>query len=166
MDQFEEFLVTCPLDLRQRLWIGLKGLLDSDFELTVMAVMRDDFYSRFAADAPPAVLAWTQHGFFQVGSLLEKEELEEIISEPARRVGLRLEEGLADVITNDVLESSQEGGGKAGRSTVLPLLEFALTQLCERREQGVLTHQDYQAAGKVTGSLTAWADQVCYSLER
>ncbi len=166
LDQFEEFLVTCPSDLRQRLWVGLKALLDSDIELTVMVVMRDDFYSRFAADAPPEVLAWTQHGFFQVGSELGKEELQEIISEPARRVGLRLEEGLADVITNDVLDSSSEGGIKAGRSTVLPLLEFALTQLWERREQGVLTHQDYQAAGKVTGSLTAWADQVCHSLER
>ncbi len=166
LDQFEEFLVTCPPDLRQRLWEGLKCLLDSDIELTVMAVMRDDFYSRFAGDAPPEVLAWTQHGFFQVGSLLEKEELQEIIQEPARRVGLRLEEGIADVITNDVLESSQEGGGRAGRSTVLPLLEFALTQLWERREQGVLTHKAYQAAGGVTGSLTAWADQVCRAMEK
>ena len=166
LDQFEEFLVTCPSDLRQRLWKGLKGLLDSDIEVSILAVMRDDFYSRFAADALPEVLAWTQRGFFQVGSELEKEELEEIISEPARRVGLRLEEGLADVIVNDVLDSSGEGGGKAGRSTVLPLLEFALTQLWERREQGVLTHQAYQAAGKVTGSLTLWADQVCHSLER
>jgi len=166
LDQFEEFLVTCPPDLRRRLWEGLKGLLDSDIEITVMAVMRDDFYSRFAADAPPEVLAWAQHGFFQVGSLLEKEELQEIISEPARRVGLRLEEGLADVIINDILESSQDGSGRAGRSTVLPLLEFALTQLWERREQGVLTHQAYQAAGRVTGSLTLWADQVCHSLER
>ena len=166
LDQFEEFLVTCPPDLRQRLWEGLKGLLDSDIELTVIAVMRDDFYSRFAADAPPAVLAWTQHGFFQVGSDLGKEELQEIISEPASRVGLRLEEGLADVIINDVLDSSRQGEGRAGRSTVLPLLEFALTQLWERREQGVLTHQAYQAAGRVTGSLTLWADQVCHSLER
>ena len=166
LDQFEEFLVTCPPDLRQRLWNGLKGLLDSDIEVSILAAMRDDFYSRFASDAPPAILAWTQHGFFQVGSLLEKEELEEIISEPARRVGLRLEEGLVDVIINDVLESSQDGGGRAGRSTVLPLLEFALTQLWERREQGVLTHQAYQAAGKVTGSLTAWADQVCRALEK
>ena len=166
LDQFEEFLVTCPPDLRQRLWEGLKTLLDSDIEITVMAVMRDDFYSRFASDAPPAVLAWTQRGFFQVGSLLEKEELEEIIREPARRVGLRLEEGLADVIINDVLESGREGGGRAGRSTVLPLLEFALTQLWERREQGQLTHQAYQAIGGVTGSLTAWADQVCRALEK
>ncbi|MGV8174598.1 MAG: serine protease, partial [Methanothrix sp.] len=157
LDQFEEFLVTCPSDLRRRFWDALKDLLDSEIEVTIIAVMRDDFYSRFAADAPPAVLAWTQRGFFQVGSGLGREELEEIIQEPARRVGLRLEEGLAEVIINDVLESGRDGVGRAGRSTVLPLLEFALSQLWERREQGQLTHQAYQAIGKVTGSLTSWA---------
>ena len=166
LDQFEEFLVTCPPELRRKFWSGLKDLLDSDIEVCVLAVMRDDFYSRFADDAPTEVLAWTQRGFFQVGSNLEYEELREIIREPARRVGLHLEEGLTEVIINDVLECSREGGARAGRSTVLPLLEFALTQLWERREQGLLTHQAYQSIGKVTGSLTLWADQVCRALEK
>jgi uncharacterized delta-60 repeat protein len=166
LDQFEEFLVTCPPELRRKFWSGLKDLLDSDIEVTILAVMRDDFYSRFADDAPTEVLAWTQRGFFQVGSNLEYEELQEIIREPARRVGLHLEEGLTEVIINDVLESSREGSSRAGRSTVLPLLEFALTQLWERREQGLLTHQTYQSIGKVTGSLTLWADQVCRDLEK
>ena len=166
LDQFEEFLVTCPPELRRKFWSALKDLLDSDIEICVIAVMRDDFYSRFADDAPTEVLAWTQRGFFQVGSNLEYEELQEIIREPARRVGLHLEEGLAEVIINDVLESSREGSSRAGRSTVLPLLEFALTQLWERREQGLLTHQAYQSIGKVTGSLTLWADQVCRGLEK
>ena len=166
LDQFEEFLVTCPPEMRRKFWSALKDLLDSDIEVSVLAVMRDDFYSRFADDAPTEVLAWTQRGFFQVGSNLEYEELCEIIREPARRVGLHLEEGLTEVIINDVLESSREGGSRAGRSTVLPLLEFALTQLWERREQGLLTHRAYQSIGKVTGSLTSWADQVCRGLEK
>ncbi len=166
LDQFEEFLVTCPSDIRRNFWSELEDLLDSDIEIYVLAVMRDDFFSRFADDAPPAVLAWTQRGFFQVGSNLEYEELREIIQQPARRVGLHLEEGLTEVIINDVLESSREGNARAGRSTVLPLLEFALTQLWERREQGLLTHHAYQTIGKVTGSLTSWADQVCRSLEK
>jgi len=166
LDQFEEFLVTCPPKLRRKFWSGLKDLLDSEIEVSILAVMRDDFYSRFADDAPKEVLAWTQRGFFQVGSNLEYEELQEIIREPARRVGLHLEEGLTEVIINDVLESSREGGARAGRSTVLPLLEFALTQLWERRDQGLLTHRAYQSIGKVTGSLTSWADQVCRGLEK
>jgi hypothetical protein len=38
--------------MRQRLWSEINALLDSDMEVTIMAVMRDDFYSRFAQDAP------------------------------------------------------------------------------------------------------------------
>ncbi len=47
--------------------------------------------------------------------------------------------------------------GEAPSST-LPLLEFALTQLWERRRDGVLTHDAYQDIDGVTGSLTRWAD--------
>ncbi len=166
LDQFEEFLVTCEPRLRQQFWTELKALLGSDLEVTVVAVMRDDFYSRFAQDAPSQVLEWTQRGFAQITSGLEAEDLREIIEQPARHVGLSLEEGLIEAIISDVLETSQEDGKRAGKSTILPLLEFALTQLWERREQGFLTHQAYNSIGKVTGSLTAWADQVCRSLEK
>jgi WD40 repeat protein len=166
LDQFEEFLVTCALPLRNQFWASLKELIDSDLPVTIMAVMRDDFYSRFAQDAPSLVMEWISRGIFPVSASLETEDLREIIELPARQVGLALEEGLAQVIINDVLESCREEGGRTGRSTVLPLLEFALTQVWERRDQGSLTHQAYYAAGKVAGSLTAWADEVCRSLEK
>ena len=166
LDQFEEFLVTCALPLSNSFWASLKELIDSDLPVTIMAVMRDDFYSRFAQDAPSLVMEWISRGIFPVSASLETEELREIIELPARQVGLALEEGLAQVIINDVLESCREEGERTGRSTVLPLLEFALTQVWERRDQGSLTHQAYYAAGKVAGSLTAWADEVCRSLEK
>jgi hypothetical protein len=51
-----------------------------------------------------------------------------------------------------------------GRSTVLPLLEFALTQLWERRQDGVLTHEAYETIAGVTGGLTQWADRAYYGL--
>jgi WD40 repeat protein len=166
LDQFEEFLVTCPQPMRQKLWSEINALSESDIEVIIMAVMRDDFYSRFAQDAPRRVLEWTQRGYSQVTSNLDAEDLREIIQEPARRIGLGLEEGLTDIIINDVIASCQSEGTRTGRSTILPLLEFALTQLWGRREHGILTHQAYNSIGKVTGSLTAWADQVCRSLEK
>jgi hypothetical protein len=166
LDQFEEFLVTCPVPLRQKLWSELSTLLESDIEITIVAVMRDDFYSRFAQDAPRRVMEWTQRGYSQVTSNLDAEDLREIIQEPAKRIGLSLEEGLTDIIISDVVASGQSDGSRSGRSTILPLLEFALTQLWERREHGILTHQAYNSIGKVTGSLTTWADQVCRSLEK
>jgi Novel STAND NTPase 1 len=60
----------------------------------------------------------------------------------------------------------KQKGDRTGRSTILPLLEFSLTKLWERREHGILTHRAYNSIGKVTGSLTIWADQICRSLEK
>jgi len=167
LDQFEEFLVTCPPLLRQQFWTCLDNLLDSDLPITLIVVMRDEFYSRFAQEAPTQIVKLTQLGFFQVSIRLETDDLRRIIELPARHVRLNFEEGLVQVIIDDVLESCHvDGDGQVGRSTILPLLEFALTQVWMRREQGFLTHQAYNNVGKVAGSLTAWADQVCRSMER
>lgn len=40
-----------------------------------------------------------------------------------------------------------------GRTRILPLLKFALTQLWERQRDGVLTHEVYRAIGGVTEGL-------------
>jgi hypothetical protein len=55
---------------------------------------------------------------------LTSEELEEAIRCPVERVGADLEEGLALIIVADVIE--QPGA--------LPLLQYALTELFERRD--------------------------------
>ena len=100
-----------------------------------------------------------------ISAALEEGELREIIEGPAKKVGLQFEEGLVEVIVKDVLETTTLGE-RAGRSTVLPLLEFALTKLWERRENGFLTHDAYSTIGGVTGSLTQWADQAYQSLAK
>jgi len=63
---------------------------------------------------------------------------------------------LAEVIVREALEATPQGAP----GTILPLLEFALTGLWERRAEGLLTHTAYQAIGGVTGGLTQWADGV------
>jgi hypothetical protein len=57
-----------------------------------------------------------------------------------------------------------EDGGQAGRSAVLPLLEFALTELWKRRQEGLLTHEAYRSIGGVAAALTQWADRAFYAL--
>ena len=47
----------------------------------------------------------------------------------------------------------------------LPLLEFALTILWEHRQDGVLTHEGYEANDRVEGALTRHADLALASLE-
>jgi WD40 repeat protein len=160
IDQFEElFAAASPPDAAEFL-SQLQSLLKADLPLTLMLIMRDDFFSRLGREASPALFEWVQRGFVHISAALEVGEIAEIIEGPARKVGLQFEEGLADAIVRDVLE----GGERAGRSTVLPLLEFALTQLWMRRREGYLTHEAYSAIGGVTGSLTQWADQAYQSL--
>jgi hypothetical protein len=165
LDQFEELLATAAPQVQKDFFSQLQALLESDLQITLMLVMRDDFFSRFAKEAPAALFEWVQRGFVHISAALEEGELREMIVGPAKKVGLQFEEGLEDSVVKDVLETTAKGE-RAGRSTVLPLLEFALTQLWERRRDGFLTHDAYSAVGGVTGSLTQWADQAYQSLAK
>ena len=162
LDQFEEiFAGALPADTAEFLR-QLQSLLDSDLPLTLMLIMRDDFFSRLGREAQPALFQWVQRGFVHISAALEEREIAEIIEGPAEKVGLQLEEGLVDAMVRDVLLAG--GGERAGRSTALPLLEFALTQMWIRRREGYLTHEAYSNIGGVTGSLTQWADQAYQGL--
>ncbi|MGH3999682.1 MAG: WD40 repeat domain-containing protein, partial [Pseudonocardiaceae bacterium] len=48
--------------------------------------------------------------------------------------------------------------------TVLPLLEFAVTELWHRRADGRLTHHAYDQIGGVVGGLARWCDQAYQTL--
>jgi hypothetical protein len=73
-----------------------------------------------------------------------------VIEQPAQRVGLELEAGLAETILDDVAE--QPGG--------LPLLEHVLWEVWQRRQGRRLTLEAYVAAGGVAGALAQRADAV------
>ncbi|MBC7334656.1 MAG: hypothetical protein H5U01_00060 [Clostridia bacterium] len=51
LDQFEELLVDCPEGTR--FVAQLADLLESPLPITLIIVMRDDFYSRFVREAQP-----------------------------------------------------------------------------------------------------------------
>ncbi|WP_232537783.1 CHAT domain-containing protein [Cystobacter fuscus] len=85
---------------------------------------------------------------------LASEEVAAIIERPARLVGLEPEAGLVDKLCKDV---GQEPGA-------LPLLEYALDLLWQRREGGWLTHAAYEEMGGVTGALTRTADRLYAAL--
>jgi WD40 repeat protein len=166
LDQFEELLVNCPEEMSQDFLAQLTALLDANLPITVIAIMRDDFYTHFVQYVELAQRLEQNGGLIHVSLTLQWDELVAIVQEPAGVVGLRFEEGLAEEIVEDSIESeTSEEGGRVGRCAILPLLEFALTELCERREDGVLTFKAYQKVGGVTGGLRQWADQTFNSLE-
>jgi Novel STAND NTPase 1/Trypsin-like peptidase domain len=162
IDQFEELLVTTPAPLRADYVAQLADVLDSSLPVTVVLVMRNDFYGRLG-DSAPVLLRWVEQGLVNVLPL-ERNELAEIVAEPAKRVGLDFDEGLVEVIIEEALRMRAEG--EAIPSTILPLVEFTLTELWEQsHQQGRLTHQAYRALGGISGALTQWADGAYHELD-
>ncbi|MDX1437281.1 MAG: BTAD domain-containing putative transcriptional regulator, partial [Anaerolineales bacterium] len=95
----------------------------------------------------------------QAGSLLlgpmTREELQDAVEKPAELQGAAFEPGLVARILDDV---GQEPGS-------LPLLEFALTLLWDRLDQGWMTHAAYDEIGRVQGALARYADEVYTDLK-
>lgn len=149
VDQLEEVFTLCRDEAQRRqLFATLLYAASAPGGRTVVVVtMRADFYPRCAAYPELAQLIAAQQ--MLVGPM-DSEGLRQAIEEPARRVGLQLEDGLADTILADV-------GAEPG---ALPLLEHALLELWERRRAGMLTLEGYMQAGGVQGALAQRADEI------
>jgi len=144
----------------------LKDLLEGSPRLHLILTLRNDFYSHFVRFE--ALEKWLKKGMVNVPFTLQPEEVRDIIQKPADIVRLGFDEGLVEIVVKDVLEMHPSSGSKesGALNTVLPLLEFALTQLWERRDtdQGKLTLAAYRTIGGVTGGLKQWADEVYTAL--
>ncbi|MER7080886.1 WD40 repeat domain-containing protein, partial [Saccharopolyspora kobensis] len=153
VDQFEE-LLTQPPDLRHRAAGQLVALIGSGAPVSVLLVMRDDFYPQLAAMLPQLLAAATP-GLVNIPAALRVPELLEIIGGPARAAGIGIETGLVERIVDDLCSADPD---RRAPVTLLPPLELALRQLWQRREDGRLTHDAYQRIGAVTGALTTWCN--------
>ncbi|MFF9623898.1 trypsin-like peptidase domain-containing protein [Streptomyces griseosporeus] len=169
IDQFEELFIQ-PADghrtSRLAVTDQIAEAVDSLSALSVVLVMRDDFYPQLAAQAPRLLEAATP-GLLNVPGTLNERDLLDIITLPARDVGLRFETGLPEQIVTDVLAvTPEEALARHAPVTVLPLLELGLEQLWQRRKDGYLTHEAYRRIGGVSGSLTTWCDSALNELPR
>ncbi|WP_143447137.1 nSTAND1 domain-containing NTPase [Kibdelosporangium aridum] len=79
---------------------------------------------------------------------LSEDELREVITEPARRVGLSVERAL---VTKIMAEA-------AGQPGALPLVSHALLETWRQRRGTVLTAAGYEAAGGVSGAISQTAE--------
>jgi len=152
IDQFEE-MFTLVDDEATRAHL-LKSLVaavrEPNSPLVLIVTLRADYYDRPLQYAAFGDLL-QQHT--EIVLPLNPDELEQVISSPAKRVGLALEPGLTDAIRNDLVD--QPG--------VLPLLEYALTELYDRQEGATLTLAAYRASGGALGAVTRRAD-ILYNL--
>jgi len=149
IDQFEElFTLTADNALRIHFMDSLQYAITApDSRLRVIITIRADFY-----DKP---LLYPEFGALirertELVLPLNKAELEEAITGPVTRVGVRAEPQLVQTIVSEV---SEEPGA-------LPLLQYALTENFERRLGRMMTLESYQASGGVLGSLARRAEEL------
>lgn len=149
VDQFEElFTLTQEESLRQSFMDLLEAAVASpDSRLRVVITLRADYFDR--------PLQYARFGEILCSHMetvlpLSAHELEQAIVLPAEQAGVSCEAGLPARIIEDV--HLQPGA--------LPLLQYALTELFERREGHTLTHQAYRATGGVAGALARRAEDL------
>ncbi|AUX42426.1 uncharacterized protein SOCE26_038580 [Sorangium cellulosum] len=97
---------------------------------------------------------------------MAEHELRAAILRPAERVGLRFEDGLVDAMLEalraDVLPGADggPGAGDGPGAASLPLLQFALEALWERRRGAMFTWDAWRAIGGLRGAITRRADSM------
>ena len=149
IDQFEELFTQVGVE-KERLHFlnSLRAALeDPKGRLRVIVTIRADFYDRPLQYEALGELMRKQT---EVVLPLSTADLQRAITGPAERVGATLEPGLVQAIVDAVGE--QPG--------TLPLLQYALTELFERRSGRILTLKAYEQIGGVTGALARRADEL------
>ncbi|MEM9090850.1 MAG: hypothetical protein AAGC93_19145, partial [Cyanobacteria bacterium P01_F01_bin.53] len=149
-DQFEELYTLCPQEETRRQFLdcllaSLACTAGNESPLVLVATMRADFLGNGLSYRPFADMLDSDD--VKLGAM-NPTELMAVIEQPAAKLGVTFEAGLAQRILKDV---ENEPGN-------LPLLEFALTELWKRRRKQVLTHTAYEAIGQVDGALARYAD--------
>jgi WD40 repeat protein/serine/threonine protein kinase len=149
IDQFEELFTLVDDEVQRTHFMDSLSLAITEprSRIRVIITLRADFYDR--------PLNYNRFGDLmrhrtEIVLPLHTEELERAITGPAARTGLSLESGLVTTIVADVNE--QPGA--------LPLLQYALTELFERREGHTLTMKAYNEIGGTMGALARRADEL------
>lgn len=147
IDQFEEIFTIAKDKSANTTFVSNLLAAQAYPALSVMIVVRADFYHRLTdfADLPAAVAERQVYL-----TAMTREQITEVIKMPLQKHGWRIQEGLVEVILDDV---GQEPGG-------LPFLSHALLETWRRRRSNVLTLSGYRETGGVKGAIAATAEEV------
>lgn len=153
VDQFEEVFTLCNDDDIRSIFIDkiIHLIKDESAQNRVVLMMRSDYDSyvtRFSA----LQLLWEEAKIFLPP--LSAGELREAIEKPAEQIGLKFETGLVDLLIADIL----------GEPTALPLLQFTLLKLWERRNRNLVNIEIFRQLGGARQALANSADTLYDSL--
>ncbi|MDX1665079.1 MAG: protein kinase [Candidatus Promineifilaceae bacterium] len=149
VDQFEELFTLVEDEVTRALFLDalVTAALAPQSRVRIVITLRADFTDRPLQYVDFGELLQRRAVFVLP---LTAEELEAAITRPALRLGVGVEPELVATVVHDV-------GNQPG---ALPLLQYALTELFGRREDGRLTLEGYLASGGVSGALGRRADRI------
>lgn len=149
IDQFEEVFTLMDDEAARQHFLKLihAAVTERRSRIRVVITLRADFYDR--------PLHYPDFGELVRNRMetvlpLGAKELEAVIVDPAKGVGVTFENGLVGTIIDDI--HYQAGA--------LPLLQYGLTELFERREGRVLSQAAYEDMGRATGALANRAEEL------
>ena len=147
VDQFEEVFTACrEPDARRWLTELIVGAAaDPELPIVTVLAVRADYLG--ACTGYPELAGLLAGSQLLIGAMTDT-ELRRAVTEPARRVGLGVEDSLVDAVCRDA--RSEPGA--------LPLVSTALLETWARRHDDVLSFGAYLEAGGVQGALARLAD--------
>jgi WD40 repeat protein/DNA-binding SARP family transcriptional activator/tRNA A-37 threonylcarbamoyl transferase component Bud32 len=153
IDQFEELFTLVDDETRRARFLATlhAAATDSRSRVRVVLTLRADFYDRPLAYPGFGELLGART---QALTPLSATELDQAVREPAEQVGVALEPGLGAELVAEVQD--QPG--------TLPLLQYALTELFERRQHAILTLGAFREIGGVAGALARRAEALYQGL--
>ncbi len=155
IDQFEELFTLVESEEERVHFLNtlLATAQDKRSRVTLLITLRADFYDR--------PLMYGEFGELmrlrtELVLPLNNQELEAAVLSPLSKIGMSAEPGLINAIIKDV---SQQPGA-------LPLLQYALTELFERRMGRLLTLNAYMDIGGTSGALAKRAEELFASFKK
>ncbi len=154
VDQFEELFTLVEEESVRAHFLALlhAAVTDPRSRIRVIVTLRADYYDRPLHYPEFGELIRTR---METVLPLSAQGLEQAITGPAQRVGITFEPGLVAAMVSEV--HYQAGA--------LPLLQYALTELFERRTGRVLTQATYEQIGGAVGALAHRADEIFLDLD-
>ena len=156
IDQFEEAFTLCQDEEERELFFecllgvtSTSSVKESGLNLCIILAMRADFFGKCVERNYSGLGQQIQQNMVTV-TPMKPEELTQAIVEPAKRVELAVEPGLVDQMITDV----------EGSPGSLPLLQYTLMELWNRRNNHGLSLATYSQLGGVMGTLQKRATEV------
>jgi tetratricopeptide (TPR) repeat protein len=153
IDQFEELYTLSSDEKARRRFLDelLAASSSAGSKAHITLTLRGDFVGNALAYRP--LSDRLQDAQINLGPMT-REELECAIRKPAEKIELEFEPGLVKRILNDVRD---EPGN-------LPLLEFVLKELWDKRRGRILLNETYDAMGGLEGAVATKADELLKGL--